>query len=172
VRRARALRALQLDPWPRGGKDRAAARKIQKNSQPGGKQHVVTGLGPYALLTMVALMGAAERALADRVAGDGLRQHRLAVWVIARHDGQVGGGEIGDAAVGRLEEAVRRLGDVTAGRPRRGLGHQDADGVTGTVATDDAIGFDPLPLLRALMSTGRSWRSSGRWPASCTGPGS
>lgn len=76
------------------------------------------------------------------------------MWVVARHDGQVGGGEIGDAAVGRLEEAVRRLGDVTAGRPRRRLGHQDADGITGTVATDDAIGFDPLPLLRALDEHG------------------
>ena len=31
---AARLRALQLDPWPRGGKTRAAARKIQKNSQP------------------------------------------------------------------------------------------------------------------------------------------
>src|SRR4029079_14271182 len=30
---AARLRALQPDPWPRGGKTRAAARKIQKNSQ-------------------------------------------------------------------------------------------------------------------------------------------
>jgi hypothetical protein len=76
------------------------------------------------------------------------------VRVIARHHGQVGGGDIADAAIGRLEEAVRRLGEATAGRPRRGLGHEDADDVAETAATDDAIGFDPLPLLRALDEQG------------------
>ncbi len=55
---AARLRALQLDPWPRGGKDRAAARKIQKNSQPSSAAPVVTGLDPYALLTTMALTGA------------------------------------------------------------------------------------------------------------------
>ena len=76
----------------------------------------------YNLHTLAESPGsAAERALVDRVAGDGLRQHRLAVWVIARHDGQVGGGETGDAAVGRLEEAVRRLGDADR-RGGRGAG--------------------------------------------------
>jgi hypothetical protein len=63
-------------------------------------------------------------------------------------------GDIGDAAIGRLEEAVRRLGTATAGRARRGLSHDDADDVTGTAATDDAIGFNPLPLLRALNEHG------------------
>ena len=57
-------------------------------------------------------------------------------------------------AIGRLEEAVRRLAEVTAGRERRGLSHEDADDVTGTAATDDAIGFNPLPLLRALHEHG------------------
>ena len=55
------LRALQLDPWPRDGKDQAAARKIQQNSQPSPAAPVATGLDPYALLTVVALMGAADR---------------------------------------------------------------------------------------------------------------
>jgi hypothetical protein len=41
--------------------DPAAARKIQKNSQASPTAPLVTGLGPYALLTMVALMGAAVR---------------------------------------------------------------------------------------------------------------
>ncbi|MDR0343199.1 MAG: hypothetical protein LBI49_08765 [Nocardiopsaceae bacterium] len=53
-----------------------------------------------------------------------------------------------------LEEAVRRLGEATAGRERRGLSHDDADDVTGTAATDDAIGFNPLPLLRTLHEHG------------------
>lgn len=49
---------------------------------------------------------------------------------------------------------MRRLRTVTAGRERRGLRHDDADDVTGTAATDDAIGFNPLPLLRALHEHG------------------
>jgi len=53
-----------------------------------------------------------------------------------------------------LEEAVRRLGEATAGREQRGLRHDDADDVTGTAATDDAIGFNPLPLLRTLHEHG------------------
>ena len=58
------------------------------------------------------------------------------------------------APVRRLCEAVGRLAGQTRGRPRTGLTHQDADDVTGTVGTDDAAGFDPLPLLRALDLAG------------------
>src|SRR5689334_19481485 len=54
----------------------------------------------------------------------------------------------------RLRQALRRLAGQTRGRPRTGLTHQDADDVTGTVGTDDAAGFDPLPLLRALDLAG------------------
>ena len=43
---------------------------------------------------------------------------------------------------------------ATAGREPRGLRHDDADDVIGTAATDDAIGFNPLPLLRALHEHG------------------
>ncbi len=56
--------------------------------------------------------------------------------------------------VRRLREAVRRLARQTRGRPRTGLTHHDADDVTGTAGTDDAAGFDPLPLLRALDLAG------------------
>jgi hypothetical protein len=62
-------------------------------------------------------------------------------------------GDAGGQAIRRLEEAVRRLGEATAGR-RQGLSHDDADDVTGTAATDDAIGFNPLPLLRSLHEHG------------------
>jgi hypothetical protein len=58
------------------------------------------------------------------------------------------------APVRRLREAVRQLADQTRGRPRTGLTHQDADDVTGTAGTDDAAGFDPLPLLRTLDLAG------------------
>jgi hypothetical protein len=37
---------------------------------------------------------------------------------------------------------------------RTGLSHRGADDVTGTFATDDAVGFDPLPLLRVLDEHG------------------
>lgn len=59
-----------------------------------------------------------------------------------------------DEPIRRLAEAVRRLAELTAGRPRTGRGHDDADDVAGTVDTDDAIGFDPLPLLRLLAGHG------------------
>lgn len=63
-------------------------------------------------------------------------------------------GVAGNEAIGRLEEAVRRLGEATAGRRRSGRRHEDADDDSGTVATDDAIGFNPLPLLRSLAEHG------------------
>src|ERR1700689_3807870 len=58
------------------------------------------------------------------------------------------------AAARRLKDAVRRLAEETRGRGLTGRSHQDADDVTGTAVTDDAIGFDPLPLLRALDQHG------------------
>jgi hypothetical protein len=62
--------------------------------------------------------------------------------------------EDASAPVRRLREALRRLAAETRGRPRTGLTHQDADDITGTAGTDDAAGFDPLPLLRALDLAG------------------
>jgi hypothetical protein len=60
----------------------------------------------------------------------------------------------GRSAFARLEEAVARLAEVTAGRAPTGRSHEDADDETGTAGTDDAIGFDPVPLLRALHASG------------------
>jgi hypothetical protein len=56
--------------------------------------------------------------------------------------------------VRRLQEALVRLAGQTLGRPLTGRTHQDADDITGTVLTDDATGFDPLPLLRTLDLSG------------------
>lgn len=53
-----------------------------------------------------------------------------------------------------LADAVRRTARETAGRERTGRSHDAADAVTGTMATDDAIGFDPRPLLRAFGAAG------------------
>ena len=63
---AARLRALQLDPGRAAGRPGQLRGRIQKNSQPSPAARVVTGPGPYALLTLVALMGAAERASAAR----------------------------------------------------------------------------------------------------------
>src|SRR3984893_14130142 len=71
-----------------------------------------------------------------------------------RENGQMLEGDAGRQPIRWLEEAVCRLGEATLGRERGGLGHDDADGVTGTAATDDAIGFNPLPLLRTLHEHG------------------
>jgi hypothetical protein len=61
-----------------------------------------------------------------------------------------------DEPIRWLRDAARRLAERTAGRPPSGRSHDDADDVVGTVDTDDAVGFDPLPLLRALDEHGAS----------------
>lgn len=60
----------------------------------------------------------------------------------------------GDVALPRLTAALRRLAEQTRGRARSGRSHEDADDTVGTVDTDDALGFDPFPLLRALHEHG------------------
>jgi hypothetical protein len=53
-------------------------------------------------------------------------------------------------AATRLDVALARLRTHNTGRHLTGSTHEDADEAQGTLATDDAIGFDPWPLLRAL----------------------
>ena len=55
---AARLRALQLDPGRTAGRPGQLRGRTQKNSQPSPTAHGVTGSGSYALLTLVALMGA------------------------------------------------------------------------------------------------------------------
>ena len=54
----------------------------------------------------------------------------------------------------RLREAIVRIAALTDGRALTGVGHDDADPIQGTIASDDAVGFDPLPVLRALADAG------------------
>jgi hypothetical protein len=54
----------------------------------------------------------------------------------------------------RLARAVAGTARLTAERTSTGVGHDDADLEVGTIATDDARGFDPRPLLRALDECG------------------
>jgi len=58
--------------------------------------------------------------------------------------------DAGAVALARLQDATRRLAELTRDRARTGRSHDDADDDTGSVGTDDAVGFDPLPLLRTL----------------------
>jgi hypothetical protein len=50
----------------------------------------------------------------------------------------------------RLDAAVCRIRDHVGTRAPRGISHDDADDVVGTIACDDAIGFAPMTLLEAL----------------------
>ena len=55
----------------------------------------------------------------------------------------------------RLRLAVSQIGELTRGRAATGVSH-DADelGGVGTIASYDAIGFDPMPVLEALAQHG------------------
>jgi hypothetical protein len=59
-----------------------------------------------------------------------------------------------DPAVRRLVDAVHRLAERNRGRQPSGRTHDGADDIAGTVESDDALGFDPLPLLRRLHRAG------------------
>lgn len=59
-----------------------------------------------------------------------------------------------ESAALRLRQALRRTQDATRTRAATGRGPEDADDLAGTFATDGALGFDPLPFLRALHEAG------------------
>jgi hypothetical protein len=50
----------------------------------------------------------------------------------------------------RLLQAIELIGNATRGRSSRGVSHHDVGGDLGTIESDEAIGFDPMPVLRAL----------------------
>jgi hypothetical protein len=50
----------------------------------------------------------------------------------------------------RLDAAVARIRAHVATRPRRGIAHDDADDTVGTIDSDEAVDFDPRPLLAAF----------------------
>lgn len=55
-----------------------------------------------------------------------------------------------EGPIDRLRTAAARVRELAASRPRTGLSHEDADDDAGTAATDAALHFDPIALLRAL----------------------
>src|SRR6266568_4424683 len=62
---AARLRALQLDPGRAAAGPAAARKDPEEQSAQARRRRVVTGSGSYALLTPVALMGAADRVFPD-----------------------------------------------------------------------------------------------------------
>src|SRR5437879_1936015 len=56
--------------------------------------------------------------------------------------------------IDRLERASELIRAGARARPRRASRHDDADDDVGTFATDDAIGFDPFPMLRLMQRSG------------------
>jgi hypothetical protein len=54
----------------------------------------------------------------------------------------------------RLRAAVARIAERTGGRSPTGRSHDDADDTIGTIDSDDAVGFDPRPVLEALSRHG------------------
>lgn len=60
----------------------------------------------------------------------------------------------GQDALDRLRQVAAATARAAVERPRNGVRHDDADDVLGTAATDDAVAFDPLPLLVALDQAG------------------
>jgi len=54
-----------------------------------------------------------------------------------------------------MRAALDAIQRETTGRTRTGLSHDEAAaGARGTIDSDDAVGFDPLPVLRALAEHG------------------
>ncbi|MGW7296459.1 hypothetical protein [Streptomyces sp. NPDC054829] len=54
----------------------------------------------------------------------------------------------------RLRQALARTEEATRGRVPSGRRPDEADDLQGTFATDGALGFDPLPFLKALHDAG------------------
>lgn len=59
-----------------------------------------------------------------------------------------------DEPLERLRVAVRRTRELALNRGATGLGHEEADDNVGTFGTDNALEFDPFPLLEALHRSG------------------
>lgn len=64
--------------------------------------------------------------------------------------------------IARLRVASERVRAVAAAVEPSGVRHDDADDVIGTLATDDAIGFDPFPMLDLMQRSGANFAVFGQ----------
>lgn len=65
-------------------------------------------------------------------------------------------------AIDHLRAVCHQIRDQTEGRAPRGVRHDDADAEVGTYDSDDAIGFDPFPMLTVMQSTGANYAVFGQ----------
>lgn len=61
-----------------------------------------------------------------------------------------------------LSRVCDDIRERTHGRSIRGVRHDDADTDAGTFGTDDAIGFDPFPMLAVMQETGADYAVFGQ----------
>jgi hypothetical protein len=61
-----------------------------------------------------------------------------------------------------LRSACAGIREAARGKPRRGIRHDDVDDSTGTFSTDDAIDFDPFPMLALMQKSGADYAVFGQ----------
>ena len=64
--------------------------------------------------------------------------------------------------IGRLRAASVAIQRAKQGVPRRGVRHDDVDDSVGTFGTDDAIDFDPFPMLALMQESGADYAIFGQ----------
>jgi hypothetical protein len=68
----------------------------------------------------------------------------------------------GTTPIEHLRAVCEHIRAQTEGRSPLGARHDDADGEIGTFGSDDAIGFDPFPMLEVLQATGADYAVFGQ----------
>ena len=71
-------------------------------------------------------------------------------------------GGSGGTPIDHLRAVCERIRAEAQSRPRRGVRHDDADPDVGTFGSDDAIDFDPFPMLELLQDTGADYAVFGQ----------
>lgn len=86
---------------------------------------------------------------------------------LARHQGRGREDAIvarsgGGMPIDHLRAVCENIRAQTQGRAPRGVRHDDADAEVGTFGSDDAIGFDPFPMLAVMPTSGASYAVFGQ----------
>lgn len=68
----------------------------------------------------------------------------------------------GATPIDHLRKICDQIRAETRDRSPIGLRHDDADGEIGTFGSDDAIGFDPFPMLKLMQTTGAEYAVFGQ----------
>jgi hypothetical protein len=68
----------------------------------------------------------------------------------------------GSRPIDHLRYVCEQVRAQTRDRSPLGIRHDDADGEIGTFGSDDAIGFDPFPMLALLQTSGADYAVFGQ----------